>query len=169
MEYNALQGVEIVGYEFGNEPNLFPTAFGENATLSPSQYASDLQVFRKLVKSFGNEILVIGPDVDFVPLLGEETGPFMEEMLPLSNGAIDVVTFHFYPTLSDKYNSTIPPIIDPFYSTPRKMVDPLILDQVGLVASYVNSLRLKYTNASAVWLGETGSAAGGGQSGVSDR
>ena len=176
MQLAAARKDPVAGFEFSNEPNLFIFSSEMNASLAdrlvPEQLAKDVVTLRQAISTFpAMNWTILCCDVAYVPLLGEIwnfTGRFSS-----SNGLehVDQTTFHFYPLLSSSYNKSLPPLIDPFYASPDKVLDPLILDQVGYWAdTFVidSSHGKKGSNIPPIVLGETGSAVGGGQQGLSD-
>jgi heparanase 1 len=72
------------------------------------------------------------------------------------------VTWHFYPTESDRTPIQLVP------ATEKTMLDPGTLDEASKWAKEVVGWRDLYQPASSVWLGETGPAQCGGQPGLSD-
>ncbi len=170
----------VEGFEFSNEPNLFPfgkmSQFGSGhwaQYLTGSQFANDVQVAKTLLRSFRSDWKLLCCDVAYVPLFGE-IDEFMKSFFSAGGAShIDMLTWHFYPLLAGSYNKTIPPALDPFYAAPSKVLQPFILDQVGywasrLVEDFKNNAPANST-LPPVWLGETGSAVGGGANGLSNR
>jgi len=175
MSYISHRKDPVAGFEFSNEPNLFPFSNEMSAAdarrLSPDQFSVDIQSVRSTVDSFAPKWKLLCCDVAYVPLFGEIwnfTGRFSS-----LNGLkyVDETTFHFYPLLSAAYNHSLPPSIDPFYADPTKVLDPLILDQVGYWADRFAAVSSDSSTVTVppIVLGETASAVGGGQDGLSNR
>jgi heparanase 1 len=176
MLYSQARGFPLAGFEFSNEPNLFFGRMNATDVLTGADLARDIVTFRTLVKSLNASWRVICCDVAYVPVFGEING-FARDF-SMSGGAayVDDFTFHFYPLLAASYNKVIPSWLDPFSALPTRVLQPLILDQVGYWADRFYAAVNADANSSdprvpssRVWLGETGSAVGGGQDGLSDR
>jgi hypothetical protein len=96
VKYSAVNGFNVAGYEFGNEPDLFITAI--NATVPPWQFVQDIVQFKALLASTPSQspLLAIAADVDFIPLTGDFA--FTELMCAeavTKNVSWDVGTWHF--------------------------------------------------------------------------
>lgn len=184
----------VAAFEFSNEPNLFP--FGgliANATLAwalnGTRLAHDIASVRRLLNDTHPLWKLVCCDAAYVPLFGEIDFEWVPEFAAAGGLAhVDETTFHFYPLLSGSFNKSLPPWADPFYASVGKVLQPFILNQVGYWADrfvadsglthegFQTSLghRSDIGKASAflsvpVILGETGSAVGGGQDGLSNR
>ena len=176
----------IYGFEFGNEPNLYP--FKLNFSVSGQQYAKDVILFSKTIKNYSDTIKIITNDIDLVPELGE-IWPFLDEFVSYFrkeniqlSSIIDIVTYHFYPlfALPDENDVKYPWYDDliPFYAQPTaKVLIPSILDQVTSWFEYIERVYIYSNNSNSsssnvssisIWLGETGSAVGGGQFNLSN-
>lgn len=173
LQWFRSQQAPLVGLEFGNELNLFLYNMPPGDVYNGTQIAADLATFFQLVREEGTarttwEIFCC--DVAYMPIIGE-SWPFMKEFAGVNGSLTPVqatggaVTWHFYPLLGGHYPSKD----DPLKATPEKLFSPLVLNQVG---SWADHLAADFNGAAVVpafILGETGSAVGGGQAGVSDR
>ncbi|WP_143038515.1 hypothetical protein [Thermoleophilum album] len=99
-----------------------------------------------------------GPTADAVRLI---LGPEARDTMPLVPGIYGAVNYHFYPAFSDRcpYEPQVP----------ADTLDPQWLDRQLENLDYMTALRDRYNPGAPIWLGETGSAACGGQVGYSDR
>ena len=176
LNYSAGKGWPIAGFEFSNEPNLYfmyPWKMNESraALLTGSQMAKDIVTVRQLIDGFSSEgWKLVCCDVAYVPVFGEFSSWVQDFAAGGGNQYVDYATFHFYPLLASAYNKTFPPALDPFYAAPKKVLEPLVLDQVGYFADqFQKDLQTGGNLVPPIWLGETGSAVGGGQNGLSNR
>ena len=104
LQYIVESDAPVMGFEFGNEPNLYRFKFGPQAVVSPTQYAAvssclmvesntqrtqttsllssqDLQLFASTVRSYNDSWYIIAADVDYAPVVGE-IGLFDNQFLP---------------------------------------------------------------------------------------
>ena len=166
LKYLIKNDYPIEAFEFGNEPNLYPAKL--NFTLAGEQYAQDFQIFHSIIKQYNPNWLTIGTDLDYVPLswIGQQYDDVVLRYMHDNDLILpDIFTYHFYPLLSNKTTE----IGHPFKALPKRILNPYYLNQVDDLS---NNLKIKYNKFkenTIIWLGETGSAAGGGQPGLSDR
>lgn len=109
--------------------------------------------------------------MDYIPLVGDFA--YLELLLPAANKlntTWDVVTWHFYPTFAPEHYSdkNLPFFLQWLISRPGLMLEPKVLDMVGQWGDDISSLRDQHMPAAEAWLGETGSAVGGGAQNVSN-
>lgn len=88
-------------------------------------------------------------------------GPEARDVMPQVGSLCDAINYHFYPAFSDR--CTYPPKV------PRDTLAASWLDSHLPALRYIAGLRDRYARRKPIWLGETGSAACGGQVGYSDR
>jgi heparanase 1 len=191
LTYSAQQNDPVAAVEFGNEPNVF---YGAHAgeilpTYTAFNYAQDIQAFEALRQAVLPQALFVGPgpflnsgdpqgenpislrgvlastlhtdpgpafDAVRVPL-----GPSAALTMPLVPGIYGAVNYHYYPVFSDRC-----------VFTPKLPDDPLapdFLDSHLQNDDYMVGLRDHWDAGKPMWLGETGSAACGGEVGYSDR
>ena len=163
MAYAYRNGHPVVGWELGNEINAFVVIHGLRGRVTARRYASDFRRFRATVHEAAPGSYAAGPASAFWPVLGEfqrVTEPFLKRV----DGAIDVLTWHYYPQQSDR---------GPFATrraSLRALLDPAALDDAGKVLTRLAGYRDRHSGSDVpIWLGETGNAQFGGQAGVSDR
>ena len=175
MNYTKAKGYPVIGYEAGNEPDMFDSVFKDlGFYVKPSQYARDVALFAETVKAVNSSLITIAPDSNYVPIIGDFL--YLESMLRSAKeqnltSQVDVWSWHFYPTLAPaEYNkSTVPFILWPFFSHPQLMLNASVLDMVHMYGSFVRDIVDRDGRQGAeVWLGETGSAVGGGAANVSN-
>ncbi|XP_022100509.1 heparanase-like [Acanthaster planci] len=144
-----------VAWELGNEPNAFKKKI--NMSLSGSQIGVDFNMLRKALNDRSQYVgaAVYGPDISGVGR--EKTTALLKGFLSKTN-TTNATTFHSY--YLDGREATVDDFLNP------KTLDGLLPGQIKLVKSVVTESR---GPGSQVWLGETGSAFGGGAPNISDR
>lgn len=169
LRYNVRRGYPLAVAEYGNEPNVF-AASKVPASYTAADYAGDSVRFRKLLRDVAPGVRLVGPGTVLSPAdpngemgLGVRLGPAAAEIMPLlPKRFYDAVNYHYYNAISMRL-----PV------TPHVPADPLdpawLTDQLVRSTRYVQELRDRYQPGAPAWLGETATAAGGGQIGYSDR
>ena len=149
-QYCLQKNCPIAGWEFGNEPNLFPSKF--NFYLSPFQYATDLRHFCAIVHQYPNWTC-LASDVDYAPFV-DGVQDFDVEYLPRAGSVVDHVTYHFYPLIGDSHGP-LPIEERPWLAQPWKILDPYYLNQVSKLADRLYPFYKKYAPQASIILGET--------------
>lgn len=152
----------VVVWELGNEINGYPLLHGLDWGLSAAEYTADLDALHALLDEVGAPGRVAGPSSAIWPITGE-INAFMPSFMPAGGDRLDVLTWHFYPTLSERCP------VRPREAELRTLLDPANLAEIDRWAEYVETLAAAHAPDAELWLGETGNAYCGGQSGVSDR
>jgi len=145
-------------WEAGNEPGIQFAFFNTAANFGPEVYASDLPTLQSLVAEQSSGALVAAPASYFFPEEDLADFGFTEAVVDLAGGAIDVVTWHFYPTQSESCGGIV------FPSGADNLFDEEILEKSQRYARYVRDA----AGGLPVFLAETSSSECGGQVGVSD-
>lgn len=177
IKYTLSRAYPVIAFEAGNEPDLFKSKFKDlGFSVSPQQYAQDIALFARIVKEANSSLLVVAPDSNFIPVVGDFL--FLESLLSFAKThkeklleQVDVFTWHFYPSFAPEHysHSNLPFFLWPLIATPRLMLNISLLNQVDEGGAYINSIVHKSSKPFAdVWLGETASACGGGATNVSD-
>lgn len=162
LQHAADRGDRVAVWELGNEINGFPFVLGLSEKVEPQQYAADVALARAMVDELQPNSLLAGPSSAYWPL-GGEINPILPEFMPLAGKDLDVVTWHYYPQQSERCPLRELP------ATAEMPLDPLLLDNADKWSAEVEGYRDAHAPDVPVWLGETGGAQCGGQSGVSDR
>ncbi|KAL1132763.1 hypothetical protein AAG570_010715 [Ranatra chinensis] len=143
-----------VDWQLGNEPNVFKNTFG--VEVSPTSLAADFGTLRHLLQqySYYNTSLVVGPDISrprdlFMPATG-----YLQEFLN-AGALVDAVTWHHYYTGP---NATLQDFLKPDLYDSFKHSCLVIF----------NVVKKSRARRKPIWLGETGSAYGGGVANLSD-
>lgn len=169
LRYNVKRGYPLAVVEYGNEPNMFGIS-GIPSSYTAADYASDSIEFKRLVDDVAPKLKLVGPGTFLTPAdrdgengVGVALGPIAADIMPLLPPRFyDAVNYHYYNALSTRL---------PF--GPHVADDPLdpgwLTDQVVRSARYMQDLAERYQPGAPLWLGETSTAAGGGQIGYSDR
>ncbi len=162
MQFAASISPELFPYwEAGNEVNGFGVPFrghGGQFDFSPEIYAQDLSLLRQVIKGINPQWFLLAPATAYFSV--GEIPSFLPEALPLMRDSIDVVTWHYYPTQSERCPA--PVILDP--ATAEHLLEEAVAEREAEFAEEVKGL----AGELPVWLGESGSAQCGGQKGVSD-
>jgi heparanase 1 len=161
LEYVSANEYEVTLWELGNEWDRFPIILGVPAT--PEMAVREFATVRSLLGEFYDDFKLGGTSGAYWPSIGELIpiyGPFME----MGGGdSLDVVTWHYYPTQSERGGVLR---TDPW--EPGILLDPEDLDIALHWADEVIAYRDANAPALPVWLGESGHAQFGGQPGASD-
>ena len=162
-EYAAQSKAPVAVWEFGNELNGYIFTQGLKHHVSARQYAKDFQKFRDIAKSVTPNARVAGPATAFWPVTGQ-TFPNIRKITKQCGRKIDALTWHYYPTQSDRGP------VHTRKAKPYKMLKARRLDYAAKIARKMLKIRDVFMQEKAeVWLGETGNAQFGGQKGISDR
>ena len=163
IEHSTAHGCPMAAWELGNEVSAF-AAVGVGS-VNTEQYAADFVAARTLIDEVDPDVRLAGPASAYFPLWGEATlmDGFLPSFVQRAGDAIDIVTWHYYPTQSDLSE------LHPRPASLDTLLDPETLDEVVQWALEVEGARDRDTPAAEVWLGETASALIGGQEGLSDR
>ena len=145
------KGYHII-WELGNEPNRY-SSYGQQRVLTATQVAQDTIRLRSLLmQSQRYGTVLIGPAISRPGVSHSER--FLKKFLRGAAWAIDAVTWHQYYT-SRKANV-------------EELLHPKTLDIFKKQIKKVNKVVAQSQSGKPVWLGESGSAWGGGIPGVSD-
>jgi heparanase 1 len=136
-------GGSIAAAEFMNEPNLAEMG-GAPAGYDATAYKRDFGLFRAFMKSASPETMIAGPGT-----VGE---PAMAADLLAASG-VDVVSYHYYGTLSERCSGK---------STPEAALSEDWLTRTGKTLAFYQSLRDRIEPGKPIWLTETADAACGG-------
>eukprot|EP00111_Clytia_hemisphaerica_P021057 TCONS_00062070-protein len=143
-----------VDWEIGNEPNRF-SKYGGKTKVSARQLARDDKKLRGLLKNSKSKIY--GPDISKPSL---KPLKYLKKYLAASP-PIDAVTYHMYEM--HQTEASVEAFLNPIYMSKLK-------EQMSWIDQIVqNSSRGNLSRQKDVWVGETGSASGGGAPGFSDR
>ena len=169
LRYNVKKHYPLAVVEYGNEPNMFGIS-GIPLSYTAADYARDSIEFKSLVDDVAPKLKLVGPGTFLTPAdpageegVGTALGPIAADIMPLlPRNFYDAVNYHYYNGLSTRL---------PFGPhIPDDPLDPAWLtDQVVRSARYMQDLAGRYAPGAPLWLGETSTAAGGGQIGYSDR
>jgi heparanase 1 len=161
VAYSRAHGCPVEVWELGNEISLYQLEYGFD--VSAAQYGHDLETLRAALAPLDPNARVAGPSSPFAPVVGEFLTPKLEGLLVADPGAVDVVTWHYYPQQAPGCAlSTRPAELE-------TMLVPAHLAEVETWAGRVTGLVHDHAPAAEVWLGETGHAQCGGAPGISDR
>ena len=136
-------GGSIAAAEFMNEPNLAEMG-GAPAGYDATAYRRDFSLFHAFMRRTAPETMIAGPGT-----VGE---PAMASDLLAASG-VDVVSYHYYGTLSERCSGS---------STPEAALSEDWLSRTGQTLAFYQSLRDSLAPGKPIWLTETAEAACGG-------
>ena len=161
LQYVSDNAYEVSLWELGNEWDRFPIILGVPAT--PEMAVREFAAVRDLLEEFYDDFLLGGTSGAYWPSIGELV-PMYDPFMELGGGdSLDVVTWHYYPTQSERGGVLR---TDPW--EPGILLDPEDLDIGFKWAEEVISYRDAHAPELPVWLGESGHAQFGGQPGATD-
>jgi heparanase 1 len=128
-----------------------------------AQYEDDLRDAKNLLAQEDPGTLLTGFSSAFWPSLGEVIHPMLTHSRA-ANDALDIVSWHYYPTQSDRYR-----ILDLRPANEKTVISTKTLDEFRKFSSELKAYKDRYFPSAQLWLGETGQAQFGGQRGLSDR
>lgn len=161
LEYVTTNRYEVTLWELGNEWDRFEIILGVSGR--PEVAIPAFAALRELLGEFQEDFRLGGTSGAYWPSIGElipTFGPFMEAG---GGSFLDVVTWHYYPTQSERGGVLR---TDPWER--GILLDPEQLDIALKWADDVIAYRDAYVPTLPVWLGESGHAQFGGQPGASD-
>jgi hypothetical protein len=159
IAYTRAHGYPVDVWELGNEINAFPLTHGH--WLSGARYANDVRRARALLDELHDPGRLAGVGSAYWPVLGEGRG-VMSDTLQAAGGALDIVTWHYYPQQSHRCPLATRRAAAALTPAPER------LGEVDRWAQQVETAAHEHAPHAAVWLGETASAQCGGEAGVSD-
>jgi heparanase 1 len=159
IAYTRAHGYPVDVWELGNEINAFPLTHGR--WLSGARYAGDVRRARALLDELHDPGRLAGVGSAYWPVLGEGRG-VMDDTLRAAGGALDIVTWHYYPQQSHRCPLATRRAAPALTPAPERLGD------VDRWAERVEAAAHEHAPHAAVWLGETASAQCGGEAGVSD-
>ncbi|MFW2388401.1 MAG: hypothetical protein ACN4G0_08695 [Polyangiales bacterium] len=162
LEHVTRNDYEVTLWELGNEWDRFTIILRLPAT--PEMAVADFAAARTLLGEFYDDFKLGGPSSAYWPSIGELV-PMYEPFMQMGGGdSLDVVTWHYYPTQSERGGVLR---TDPW--EPGILLQPEHLDVALTWADEVAKHRDLHAPGTPIWLGESGHAQFGGQPGASDR
>lgn len=161
VRFAAQRHDPVAVWELGNEINAYPLLH-QGFRVSGKQYGYDLISARKLLDEEMPDALLAGPAVAFWPYLSEPLA-ILPEALAVGGEALDIVTWHYYPQQSERCLLRTQP------ASKQSLLSGEALNQAADMARLVSWQQQQKALFAPVWLGETGHAQCGGQSGLSGR
>jgi hypothetical protein len=157
LAYTAAAGYDVALWELGNEVDAFPLTQGLGFVVTPEQLAQDVVTAKALIATITPGVAFGAPSSAYWPVTGEVI-PFYPAFMDAGGAPLDVVTWHYYPMQSQRCP------VATRRADPSLMFDPGALNEIDSWAAQVEGA----AHGKPVWLGETGNAQCGGQSGLSD-
>jgi len=146
LNYTYSIGGSIAAAEFMNEPNV--TVSGNTPTdYDAAAYTRDFDIFRSFLKAEFPQIRVLGPGT------ADITGFASSLFIQSAPDSIDVLSYHYYGTLSERCSGT---------SASDEALSEERLSRTDNVFDFYRSVRDRFAPGKAIWLTETAEAACGG-------
>jgi hypothetical protein len=162
LEYTRAHHVPVAMWDFGNEANAYPVTISLGYQVPAPQLVRDVTTVRALVQEATPGALLAAPSSAYWPVAGEFMSLYEDFLAAGGGSAVDVVTWHYYPTQSRRC------LVATRRASADLMFDPATLNEVDTWAAVVEAGRDRYAKGKPVWLGESGNAQCGGEPGVSD-
>ena len=145
LTYTGRIGGRIAAAEFMNEPNVAVKGGGA-ASDDAASYARDFRTFVAFLNESFPGILILGPGT-----AGEAASA--SELLASAAGSIDVISYHYYGTLSERCSGR---------SSPAEALSEARLAETDRTLAFYRSLQDAFAPGKPIWLTETAEAACGG-------
>ena len=145
LDYTGSIGGRIAAAEFMNEPDLAATN-GAPAGYDAAAYGRDFRIFLTFVKQAAPELMILGPGT-------AGASPTAADLLAASGPGLDVVSYHYYGTLSKRCTGN---------SAPGAALSEDWLARTDRTLKFYQSIRDRYAPGKPIWLTETADAACGG-------
>lgn len=151
LRFTKDNDIPLVAVEFINEPSLpigVPTGYDAAA------YAADFATFVEVVRSEMPDLRIVGPSAagDVGNLVITPSIP-AEDMFRDTGAETDVVSYHFYPKVSERCSST---------EGPDVALSAEFLSRIVKTKDFYEGLRDRYVPEAPTWITETAQAACGG-------
>jgi heparanase 1 len=145
LTYTRSIGGSIAAAEFMNEPNLAEMG-GAPAGYDATGYGRDFRLFHSFMKQTTPETIILGPGTVGEPAIASD-------LLAASKPAVDVVSYHYYGTLSERCSGK---------SAPEAALSEDWLSRTDRSLTFYRTLRDRFEPGKPIWLTETADAACGG-------
>jgi heparanase len=145
LTYTQSVGGSIAAAEFMNEPDLAEMG-GAPAGYDATAYGKDFAIFRSFMRRTTRETMILAPGT-----AGEST--IASDLLAASGPDVDVVSYHYYGTLSERCIGN---------SAPEAALSEAWLSGTDRALRFYKTLREKFEPGKPIWLTETADAACGG-------
>jgi heparanase 1 len=145
LTYTRSIGGSIAAGEFMNEPNLAEMGAAP-AGYDATAYGRDFRLFHAFMKQTTPETMILGPGTVGEPAIASD-------MLAASGPALDVVSYHYYGTLSERCSGK---------TAPEAALSEDWLSRTDRILTFYRTLRDRFEPGKPIWLTETADAACGG-------
>lgn len=151
LEFSVENDIPLVAAEFINEPGL---PVNVPAGYDAAAYERDFRAFVEMAAEVMPELVIVGPGAtaDMEPLVISPTIT-VDELMTASGSALDVFSYHFYPTISERCGST---------ETSDTVLTEEYLGRVGRAREFYAEVRDRAVPDAPMWITETAQAACGG-------
>lgn len=138
-------GGTLAGVEFINEPDLAAIG-GLPKTYDAAAYGRDFKLFHSLIRRATPGTMILGPAT-----IGEAAKA--ADMLAATAGDLDAVSYHYYPTLSQRCGGK---------TAPETTLSDQWLSGADRTLAFYRKLRDRFAPGKPIWMTETADAACGG-------
>jgi heparanase len=145
LTYTRSIGGSIAAAEFMNEPNLAEMGSAP-AGYDATAYGRDFRLFHSFMKQTTPETMILGPGTVGEPAIASD-------LLAASRPVVDVVSYHYYGTLSERCSGK---------SAPEAALSEDWLSRTDRSLTFYRTLRDRFEPGKPIWLTETADAACGG-------
>ena len=157
-------GGHLAAAEMFNEPNMPGAAQPMPAGYVAANYAADFRLFHDWARKAVPDMKIIGPGgvgeggaMKAIPVNAQGETIHTEDILAANAGKLDVVTYHFYGTVSQRCAA-----MHGGSAVKADALSPAWLDRTLGEEEYYSGLRDKYEPGKPLWNTETAQAACGG-------
>ena len=161
LRYTRQADGSIAAAEFFNEPTI-PAIAGVPANYDAAAYGRDFRTFVPVFRANAPGALLLGPsgtgDGSGFPS-GFKLLPSKDLLQATGTGDLDVFSYHFYPTISERCAARSPVKIG--VTTDEAMTSEF-LERTERAEAFYAELRDKAVPGKPIWLSETGEGACGG-------
>jgi heparanase 1 len=147
LTYTSSLGGSIAAAELMNEADLAEMG-GAPAGYDATAYGKDFAIFRSFIRRTTRETMILAPGT-------ASDGAIASDLLAKSLPDVDVVSYHYYGTLSERCIGK---------SAPEAALSEQWLSGTDRALSFYKTLRDKFEPGKPIWLTETADAACGGNS-----
>ena len=152
LEFSKANDVPVVAAELVNEPSI---PLGVPAGYDAAAFGRDFTTFKEMVDDVMPDLRIVGPGAveDVTPIILKGPAIPAEDMFKAADGDFDVVSYHFYPKVSERCGSK---------EGPEVALTQEFLSRIEPDKDFYEGLRDQYQPDAPMWVTEIAQAACGG-------
>lgn len=152
LEFSKANDVPVVAAELVNEPSI---PLGVPAGYDAAAFGRDFTTFKEMVDDVMPDLRIVGPGAveDVTPIILKGPAIPAEDMFKAADGDFDVVSYHFYPKVSERCGSK---------EGPEVALTQEFLSRIETDKDFYEGLRDQYQPDAPMWVTEIAQAACGG-------